>query len=91
MTEYNNIAVHTPTVEDFIEVVEYFLDCGLEWRSTGRRLNDHHWNNYKQNTCVTIELNKITYGCCRPGKKMITVDRLLGNTERTREILKQFI
>lgn len=54
-----NIAIHTPTQEDYIEIVSYLIEVeNIPWSdSTGngcRSILEHHWMDYMTETCIGI-------------------------------------
>lgn len=56
--------IHTPTLEDYIDVVGYAHDNGKTW--TSGDFNKHYWTNYyRENTCVRIGQEGLLYGSKR--------------------------
>jgi len=47
--------IHTPTLEDYIEVIEWSLDKNFEWINGSRSINESQWETYRSKTCVVID------------------------------------
>lgn len=56
-----NMIVHTPTVNDYIKVVEYAIYCDVRWNSGHDKIFDDYWYKYKSNTCVNINTAGMNY------------------------------
>lgn len=54
------IVIHTPTKEDFVDVVSYALELGYKW-PLAYEIQAFLWNNYKEETCVKIYKHRIAY------------------------------
>jgi hypothetical protein len=56
------IVISTPTVKDYIEVVEwalYYKD--VKWQCGSRDINEKYWDRYIHDTCIMVKNNIITY------------------------------
>lgn len=54
------IIVHTPKLEDYIEVVKWAIGEDKEWNGGGKGIWERLWNNYRHETCVLIK-DRIMY------------------------------
>lgn len=51
----NYIVVHTPTLEDFTEIVNYAFGCGYKWTDDCyNSLHPEFWKEYRWKTCISI-------------------------------------
>ena len=56
-----SIVVHTPIIENFIEVVKYAFANGIYWNNNHSALvKDYMWNTYREYTCIAIDGYKNT-------------------------------
>lgn len=73
----NNIVVHTPRLEDYIEIVGYFLKCGCKWASGDCHILNDIWKDYESETCIHIMEDEITYSdikyCVRHNEDIFNV------------------
>lgn len=59
----NNIVIHTPTIGDYIGVVEYILECGYRWCGMHRAsVNESLWYEYEEDTCIEVKNDTIYIG-----------------------------
>jgi len=84
------IIVHTPTLEDYIEVVQWFLDQGMTWRSASTDINKNYWYKYRHRTCIFVD-NTIAYDdkiglMQKYGSKIINMEQFR-KTSRIRVLL----
>ena len=49
-----NIVIHTPTLEDYEDVVKYALSIGVKWANGSTSIYTEQWHTYKKVTCVHI-------------------------------------
>ena len=49
--------IHTPTLEDYREIVKCAISRGMTWRSGCTRVFDVYWKSYdrRQETCIIID------------------------------------
>ena len=91
------IFVHTPTIENYIEVIEYALSVGMRWRVTGKIINTQYWHYWKHDTCVAIDyeihVSSISFVFGRLGKNVINMDNFynIHGLSNYKEILKEFV
>jgi hypothetical protein len=57
--------IHTPTIEDYIEVVSWAFEKDMDWCAGPRNTNTSYWNSYKSETCIMIRGNKEISFCDR--------------------------
>lgn len=50
----DRVAIHTPNLLDYREVVKYFLKNGATWRDYSRRILEDQWGRHRSDTCVCI-------------------------------------
>lgn len=52
----DNIIVHTPTLEDYIEVVKYAISIGINWihADNNNYIKIDYWEDYREKTCINI-------------------------------------
>ena len=62
MTERADHVIHIRSLEEYIEVIEYFLSKGLYWVSGCQDVLECNWGVYKENTCIIIRGHSISYG-----------------------------
>lgn len=55
------IIVHTPTLEDYIKVVEWAIDQGIIWASRSRHVHKDFWEVYRSKICIIIEDGKLLF------------------------------
>lgn len=60
------VYIHTPTLKDFTEVLEYALSKGKQFARTGSTVINHSllihkWSIWNTDTCVSIRENIIDY------------------------------
>lgn len=55
------IAINTPTLEDYIMVVSWYLEHGKAWVGINTCINEYLWDNLKSNTCIVIMGNRLAY------------------------------
>ena len=48
------MAVHTPTLKEFKDVVRTMLEDGYCWLGGEKELQSYHWNDFEENTCIDI-------------------------------------
>ena len=56
-----DIVIHTPTIEDYVEVVECAISEGAHWENESTDIEKYVWKRYKERTCVHIENSMIYY------------------------------
>lgn len=57
MSHVFDIIIHTPTLEDWIEVVEYFLEQNIFWFGVpGNRIHENRWDTHRSWTCVRVNV-----------------------------------
>lgn len=85
------IAVYTPTIEDYIEVVKYALSIGLTWNSGASGIYPEQFEHYYPDTHVYIGNNELFYN---NGSYLSTYEKLNMNEFRLEfkayKILKDF-
>jgi hypothetical protein len=57
----SSAAIHTPTIEDFVEVVELSLYLGNRWRCGSTSIQENYWVNNGDSTCIIVKNGIITY------------------------------
>ena len=63
-TKNNKFAIHIPNKKDWPDVVKYLYDHGYRWNATRSgyiEINEYHWNNFKENSCLYINEHKIFF------------------------------
>jgi hypothetical protein len=66
------VIIRTPTVNEYIKVVEFFLNRGYIWRSTSIDIQEKWWYKYKSETCIIIANDIIAY--CRRTYSFSTIN-----------------
>ena len=46
--------IETPTLEDFISVVQLSLDQNIPWATGDRNIKEYYWKSNGKNTCIII-------------------------------------
>lgn len=62
-SEDPKMIIHTPVIEDFINVVKWALDDGKCWYNNDDTINERFWKTHKANTCIIIRNSRISF--CR--------------------------
>jgi len=88
------VVIHTPTVEDYIEVVRWAVDQRMHWMSGSGYVHTDYWQHYFSDTCIMIEDNILSY-CSRvfindSFKNVGILDMLQFQKYSRRYIIKQF-
>ena len=55
-----DIIIHTPTLEEYKQVVQRCLDLGGMWG--GGSLNEEYWRVFQDQTCIFFEDKRLSYG-----------------------------
>lgn len=64
--------IHTPTIEDYITVINWYLAQKITWATGNTNINEDYWNNHKENTCITVS-DVVTF--CSVGYVIVTYNR----------------
>lgn len=52
-----DLHIHTPTLENFVEIIEYMFKVNnITWggRYGSKEIHKERWNRYKQDTCIWV-------------------------------------
>lgn len=55
------LPIHTPYIEEFIDVAEYALNRGYFWNGGDYNICKMLWYDYKERTCINVEYGRIYY------------------------------
>lgn len=55
--------IHTPTLKDYIKVIEWAFDQDMEWHDGGRSICEFYWEEYGSELCIIIRNGVLTF--CR--------------------------
>lgn len=58
----NDIVIFTPTINEYITVIEYYIRTGIIWCDGYTGVCKNCWFEYKQRTYVMIENHVLGYG-----------------------------
>lgn len=58
------LVIHTPKLENYMEVVEYALDCGYKWNGLYcYNTHESFWSDrFRTETCVSVSEKLILFG-----------------------------
>lgn len=88
--------IHTPTLEDYIEVIKYAIDGGILWNDRrDKTIHEEYWSHHGSETCVNIDMH-IRYASRRfytgNHDHIITIVEFLKEAEKDNieQLLKDF-
>lgn len=55
------ICVNTPTLEDYLIVIEWALSQGMSWRSGDCSAHRYYWSSYFSKTYIVLSDNNIAF------------------------------
>jgi hypothetical protein len=64
--------IHTPTIDDFIEIVDWAFDQGIMWCSGSDSISESFWYKHNINTCVIID-KQLSY--CRRAYAIVSYNK----------------
>lgn len=85
-----DMIINVPTIEDWIEVVEYFVDKDITWEWTGKQINEYRWTEYKQNSCICVSEEHL-YWSHKSSYTNITTMEEFRYMNKAKQLLKEFI
>jgi len=56
----NRMVIHTPTIEDYITVINWCLDQKITWATGNTDINEDYWDSHREKTCIVIS-DVVTY------------------------------
>ena len=59
-----NIYVHTPTLENYIEVVTGCLRSGCKWKCGDKYIHEEYWSWTEEDICLHINDSILTFSTC---------------------------
>jgi len=51
---FKNKCIHTPTLEDYLFVVNWAIDQNIFWNNSNNRINEEYWEDYRSKTHIII-------------------------------------
>lgn len=61
-TKTPDLAIHTPTLDGYIKIVNHIIHSGYRWGSGRVTIREYFWDKYGNNTCITVE-DMVLYFC----------------------------
>lgn len=52
------IDVRTKTLQEYIHVIKYALECGYIWSSGSTKINEYYWSDCGEGTIISIDIKK---------------------------------